>query len=219
MITANIINLVKSASALLANQKNIAFFKEEGYEDPDGFLNSLGVDSNLVLGGVFGGNVKEVLSGGKSGLENENFDNAVSFIFKNSPASASGSSDSRIFEHPLEYNVGDFSKDGRARNYIADHSIMLPETFNCVLYLPPVLYSSVVEEIDDLNKKKTLLRIITKGKTYRNMVLFRYEKPLTPDRLYRMPVTLHFKEIQLRYPKSEVSKNPSDSSGGRNVAQ
>ena len=219
MITANIINLVKSASALLANQKNIAFFEEASYEDPNGVLDRLGIDSNLILGGVFGGETKEVLSGGKTGIDVQALNDTASFIFKNSPASANGSSDSRVFEHPLEYNVGELAKDGRARNYIADHSIMLPETFNCVLYLPPVLYSSVVNEIDDLNRKKTLLRIITKGKTYRNMVLVRYEKSIAPDRLYRMPITLHFKEIQLRYPKSEVPKNASDASGGGKVSK
>lgn len=220
MISTNIINLVKSASALLGNQKNIAFFKEEGYEDPNGFLSRLGIDSNLILGGAFGGSVKEVLSGGKTGIDIATLDDAVSFIFKNSPASANGISDSRIFEHPLEYNTeGVSSKDGRARNYIADHSILLPETFNCVMYLPPVLFTSVIDEVDALNADKTLLRIITKGKVYRNMVLVRYEKPITPDKLYRMPITLHFREIQLRYPKSEVPKNASDSSGGMGVGQ
>ena len=212
MNTTNIINLVKTVGGVLLNQKNIAFFEEASYSEGNQTLGALGIDTNTVLGGAFS-DVKEILKGGKSGLDNALLDGAVSFIMKTSPANAKGSSSSQIFEHPLEYDISKNKIEG-AQNYIADHSIILPQTFDCVMYLPPFFYTSVLNEVDSLNRKKTLIRIVAKGKVYPNMVLMRYDNPYTPDKLHRLPISMHFREIQLVSTNTKKNKNPSDDSGG-----
>lgn len=213
MNTTNIINLVKTAGGVLLNQKNIAFFEEVGYLEGNKTLGALGIDTNTILGGVFG-DVKEILKGGKSGLDNALLDGAVSFIMKTSPASASGSSSSQVFEHPLEYDVSKNKLEG-AQNYIADHSIINPQTFDCVMYLPPFFYTSVLNEVNALTKNKTLIRIVAKGKVYPNMVLMKYENPYNPDKLHRLPISLHFREIQLVSTNTKKNKNPTDDGGGK----
>ena len=213
MNTTNIINLVKTVGGVLLNQKNIAFFEEVGYSEGNKTLGALGIDTNTLLGGVLS-DVKEVLKGGKSGLDNALLDGAVSFIMKTSPASASGSTNSQIFEHPLEYDVAKNKLEG-AQNYIADHSIILPQTFDCLMYLPPFFYESVLKEVDNLTRNKTLIRIIAKGKVYPNMALVKYDNPYNPDKLHRLPISLHFREIQLVNTKYKKNKNPSDDSGGK----
>lgn len=213
MNTANIINLAKSASSLLLNQKNVAFFEEANYQEGNSLLGALGIDTNTVAGGLFSGDVKEVLIGGKTGLS-DLVDAGVSFVFGNSVATADGITDSEIFKHPLEWNISGAKDTENARNYISDHSILKPEIFNCVMYLPAFFYTSVMQEVAELMQKKTLLRIVTRGKDYKYMVLRRYGHPMSPDRLHRMPIPLFFEQIQILYPKQSVALNETDAGGG-----
>ncbi len=204
MTLVNVINLLKTASGLILNQKNVAFYLEEFYEPPNSTLQKFGIDTNTVLGGIFSGKNKEVLVGGKSGL-GDVADSISAFILEAEPLSARGEKDSVIFDHPLEWDI---SKDNKtAQRFITDHSIVLPKTFDVALVLPSFLYTSVAKEIDELYMKKTLIRIITKAESYRNMVIKSVQQPLEVKRLSRLVYPIHFREIQCLYPDYKISKN------------
>lgn len=204
MTLVNAINLLKTASGLILNQKNVAFYLEEFYEPPNSTLQKFGIDTNTVLGGLFSGKNKEILVGGKSGL-GDVVDGITAFILEAEPLSARGEKDSQLFEHPLEWDISNDNKT--AQRFITDHSIILPKTFDVALVLPSFLYTSVAKEIDDLYMKHTLVRIITKAESYRNMVLKSTQQPLEVKRLSRLVYPLHFREVQCAFPYSKISKN------------
>ena len=64
MTLVNVINLLKTASGLILNQKNVSFYLEEFYEPPNSTLAKFGIDTNTVLGGLISGGNKEILVGG-----------------------------------------------------------------------------------------------------------------------------------------------------------
>ena len=191
MTLVNVINLLKTASGLILNQKNVSFYLEEFYEPPNSTLAKFGIDTNTVLGGVFRlGNVVDSIS---------------AILLEAEPLSATGEKDSQLFDQPLEWDI---SKDNKsAQRFITDHSIILPKTFDVALVLPSFLYTSVAKEIDELYMKKTLVRIITKAESYKNMVIKSVQQPLEVKRLSRLVYPIHFREIQCLYPDSKISKN------------
>ena len=204
MTLVNVINLLKTASGLILNQKNVSFYLEEFYEPPNSTLMKFGIDTNTVIGGLFSGGNKEILVGGKSGLGSV-VDSISAFILEAEPLSAKGEKSSQLFEHPLEWDI---SKDNKtAQRFITDHSIILPKTFDVALVLPSFLYTSIAKEIDDLLNTHTLVRVITKAESYRNMVLQSTQQPLEVRRLSRLVYPLHFREIQCLFPDSKISKN------------
>lgn len=204
MTLVNVINLLKTASGLILNQKNVAFYLEESYEPPNTTLQRFGIDTNTVLGGAFSGSTQEILVGGKSGLGSV-VDSISAFILETEPLSAKGGKDSILFDHPLEWDI---SKDNAtAQRFITDHSINTPKTFEVALVLPAYLYDSVAKEVDDFYRRHTLIRIITKSESYRNMVIKRADVPLEVRRLSRLIYHIQFREIQCLYPDSKISKN------------
>lgn len=207
---ASIISMLKTASGLALNQKNIAFFKE----DPNWEPNEFGV-FNFDTTPFLNSQVEEILTGGKSGLDSSLLDGLSAFILNTEPTEAQGVRSSRTFEHPLEWNANDAKEvstsDGErskysAQNFITDHSIELPATFYCGLAMPSFLYTSVIDELKELLSKKTLVRIVAKGDVYRNMVLLSFSKPLVLERLSRMVISTQWREIQLNYEDSKEAQ-------------
>lgn len=210
---ANAIQILKTASGQLLTQKYVAIYKELGYDDnaPNGTLDSLGVDTNQILGGAFS-EVSEVLTGGKfsesSGL---GFASGVaSFLLTTEVLSATVKESSKIMEHPLEIDVSNGNQ--RAQNYIADHSIVLPNEVSIRMAFPSMLYQSVYKEARDLFRQKTMLVVMTKANTYRRMVLTNFSHTEEPSTITRINFDFTFREIQGQYPVTNKSKDPQNAS-------
>lgn len=214
MELAQIISLVKAASGVLLNQKNVAFYEEATYKSGNSILGALGIDTNTVLGGVFSG-TKEVLIGGKIGADVGPLNSVASFILGNEPLEAGISLQSKIMEHPIEYNVrGSNSYKngiGAAQNFVVDHQIILPVEINVALVLPMMLYSAVIEEIQNLVYTKELLAIVTRAGVYRRMCLRGVSTQLKVENLSRMIFVLNFREIQIQFPTSKVAESDNNS--------
>lgn len=205
---ANIINLAKTASGLLLNQKNIAFFKEDNYSEGNGLLNMIGIDTNTVLGGVFSGTTEEILVGGKSAIDNNILNAVIAWAFENEPIQADGGSSVTAFTHPLEWNVSD-STQPNAQNFIADHSIRNPDTFTAMISTPNFFYTEVFNELNDLLNKQTLCAIVAKGRTYRNMTLRGFYPSYTVEKMSRIVVNTNWQETQMVYPMAKQSGVPT----------
>lgn len=220
MDLAQLINLVKSASSLLLNQKNVAFFEEVTYQSGNSVLGALGIDTNTVLGGIFSGDVVEVLKGGKLGdslgVDLGALDGIASFIMATEPLEATIGVQSQIMEHPLEIDVSagqDYQRGmSSAQSYLVDHQIILPSNVNVALVLPTFLYTSVLEEMANLIYTKKMLAIVTKAGVYRRQVLLSYDIPLRVETLSRMIVSLKFREIQITVNEAPVAEDPAHSS-------
>lgn len=207
MTLASAIDLIKTVEGIGLNQKNVAFFKEINYEEGNGFLSDLDIDTRTILGGAFT-KAEEILKGGKSSLGGA-VDEVISFALPTDLLQAQSSKTSRIFEHPLEWNASGDKLD-RAQNFIAEHSIEMPTAFSAGIILPSVFYSSVMNELSELFKTKTLCAIVCKGMTLRNMVLVEYSIPYTVERLSRLPVLTRWREIQGNYETSPVAASPDN---------
>ena len=205
---ANIINLAKTASGLLLNQKNIAFFKEDGYSEGNGLLNMIGIDTNTVLGGVFSGTTEEILVGGKSAIDNNILNAVIAWAFENEPIQADGGSSVTAFTHPLEWNVSD-STQPNAQNFITDHSIRNPDTVTAMISTPNFFYTEVFNELNDLLNKQTLCAIVAKGRTYRNMTLRGFYPSYTVEKMSRIVVNTNWQETQMVYPMAKQSGVPT----------
>lgn len=205
---ANIINLAKTASGLLLNQKNIAFFKEDGYSEGNGLLNMIGIDTNTVLGGVFSGTTEEILVGGKSAIDNNILNAVIAWAFENEPIQADGGSSVTAFTHPLEWDVSD-STQPNAQNFITDHSIRNPDTFTAMISTPNFFSTEVFNELNDLLNKQTLCAIVAKGRTYRNMTLRGFYPSYTEEKMSRIVVNTNWQETQMVYPMAKQSGVPT----------
>lgn len=215
MELAQIISLAKAASGVLLNQKNVAFFEEATYEAGNSFLGALGIDTNTVLGGVFSGDTKEVLVGGKVSADAGIVNSIASFILGNEPLEAGVTMQSKVMEHPIEYNVRGAkeykSGIGAAQNFVADHQIILPVEINVALVLPMMLYTAVIEEIQNLIYTKKLLSIVTRAGVYRRMCLLGMTTQLRVENLSRMVFVLRFREIQVQFPASKTASSDNNS--------
>lgn len=205
---ANVVNALKVASGLLLNQKNVAFFKEEGYEEGNGLLNALGIDTNTVLGGIFSGTTEEILVGGKGADSLGAANGVLAFLFEVEPLQAQGGRATTVFSHPLEWNVRD-KKAPSAQNFVTEHIIENPATFTTVLVMPPLLYTSVFQEMRTLLSKGTLVVIAAKGEVYRNMMLVGHSPAYTVEQIGRIVVATTWKEAQMVYPEAKQSSDPN----------
>lgn len=206
---ANVVNALKVASGLLLNQKNVAFFKEEGYEEGNGLLNALGIDTNTVLGGIFSGTTEEILVGGKGGESLGSAVNAVlAFLLEVEPLQAQGGRATTVFSHPLEWNVRD-KKAPSAQNFVTEHIIENPATFTAVLVMPSMLYTSVFQELKTLLSKGTLVVITAKGEVYRNMILTNFSPAYTVEQIGRIVIATTWREAQMVYPEAKQSSDPN----------
>lgn len=220
MDLSQIINLVKSASGLLLNQKNVAFFEETTYKKGNSVLDALGIDTNTILGGVFNGDVTEVLKGGKIeetlGIDIGALDGVASFLLGTEPLEAAVGVQSTIMEHPLEMDLtaGEEYRHGitAAQGFLVEHQIILPTHIEVALVLPTFLYSSVLEELSNLIYTKRMLTIVTKAGVYPRQVLLSYDIPLRIETISRMVVMLKFREIQITANNSPEVKNPNNAS-------
>lgn len=215
MNLSQIISLAKTASDLVLNQKNVSFFEEATYQKGNSTLNAFGIDTNTVLGGVFSGDVVEVLKGGTVG-GGDVADGIASFILSTEPLEAGIVMSSEVMQHPIEYNIarGKEYKEGinSAQNFIADHQIIQPIQFKVALVLPSYLYTSVIEEINTLMKTKKLLSIVTKAGTYRRMCLRGASNAMKVENISRLIFELTFREIQIQFPETAQSLSPNNAS-------
>lgn len=213
MDLGNAIQLLKTASGLLLSQKYVAIYEEATYSEGNGFLGALGIDTNQALFGAFSGEVKEVLKGGTLSDSLSFLNGIASYLMSTEVLSANVRQDSRIMEHPLEISM-DYGQKGytNAQNYIADHSIILPNSLTIRMAFPSMLYQSVYTEAEKLWKNKTMLLIQTKAATYRRMVLKGFSHTEEPSTISRMNFDFNFREIQAQYPVSNQSKTPNNSS-------
>lgn len=216
MTLANAINLLKTASGLILNQKNVAFFREENYSEGNPILGALGIDTNTALGGLFSGDVKEVLVGGKSDTLGGVVSAIASFILNAEPLQAEGGRSVRNFEHPLEANISSNKKGdagfAAAQNFITDHSIVMPSTFTCGIVFPTFLYTDLIKEMKNILYNRTLIAIVCKGDTYRNMTLVGYRHIMTVENISRMLFSLQWQETQIKYPLQSQSSDGSNAS-------
>lgn len=206
---SNIINVLKTASGLILNQKNVAFFKEEGYEEGNGLLGAFGIDTNTVLGGLFSGTTQEILVGGKGGDALGDVVNSVlAYALEVEPLQAQGGHSTTLFSHPLEWNVKDKNAPS-AQNFVTEHSIENPDTFSALLVMPTYLYTSVFTELKTLKSQTTLVVISAKGEVYRNMVLVNYSPAYTVERLSRIVISTSWRQVQMVYPQKNQTSDPN----------
>jgi len=210
------IQILKTATGLIFSQKNFAVYKEIGYEEPNGLLNELGVNTNQFLGGLFSGSTEEVLRGGKIGSSIDEF---LSYLIETEPISCTISQPTRVFEHPLETNIGKGALGSQAnqiyasqQNFIADHSIVLPISINVQIAFPRLLFRSVDKELNRMNKEKWLLAIVSRANVYHNMIVENFSHSEEPNTIDRMIYTINFREIQAQYPLANIVKKPDDKS-------
>ena len=211
MNSINFINLAKFASGLLLNQKNLAFYKEAGFEAQGGVLGEIGVDTSTILGGILSDN-EEILKGGIYGDGiTEVVDGVTQFVFSTEPITASFQESSRTMSHPLEWNIANGNNQlGTAQNYIADHSIVLPSRVSVNMAMPYYLYKSLHREMQELKDKKTLIAIVSKMNVYHNMVLTNFSYQMDARTVSRVVYKLDFEEIQVKYPQEKVARNEDD---------
>lgn len=215
----NIIQLLKTASGLIFSQKNLAIYKELSYKEPNSLLNSVGIDTNQILGGLFG-EVEEVLAGGSfGGAVASQVNEALSFLLETEPMSITIAQPTRIFEHPLETNIGKNTNASdvsavykNQQNFIADHSIVLPIVMNLKLVLPKMFYQSVDKQLNRMNKEKWLLVVVSRANVYHNMVVQQFSHTEEPNTFDRMIYDIQLREIQAEYPLANIVKNADDES-------
>lgn len=136
-------------------------------------------------------------------------------IFSTAILSCDIAEDSQLMEHPIESGYK-----------ITDNKIFNPVEIDIRLALPSYSYKSVYNELRDLYQKSPLLRIKTRGKYYKNMVLQGMPHQENVENFDKLVFDLHFKEVMIVEPKyiklpAKQLKNPENSDTqklGKNVS-
>lgn len=198
MASINAVNLLTNAAGFLLNQKEIAFYDELTYEEPNETASALGVNTNQVLFGAFGGKTKEIFAGGKitqGGSVLSDIANGVaSFLTSTAIMSLKVNRTSQIMRHPLE--------SGR---FIADHYIIPPKTISAEIAMPSYLYESVYKELEDYFENKKPIVVLTKLTTIRHMYLVSIPHDITPRNIDRPSVQITLEEAL--FPTNRQPKN------------
>ena len=111
-------------------------------------------------------------------------------VFSSAIMSCDIAEDSQLMEHPVESGYK-----------ITDNKIFNPVEIDIRLALPSYYYKAVYNELKDIYEKSTLLRIKTRGKYYKNMVLQAMPHQENVENFDKLVFDLHFKEVMIVYPK------------------
>ena len=136
-------------------------------------------------------------------------------IFSTAIISCDVAEDSELMEHPVESGFK-----------VTDNKIFNPVEIDIRLALPSYMYQSVYNELRDLYQNSTPLRIKTRGKYYKNMILQGIPHQEHAENFDKLVFDLHFKEVifvepkYIKLPASQL-KNPENSDTqklGKNVS-
>lgn len=198
MANINLVNLLTNATGFLLNQKEIAFYDELSYQEPNDTLNALGVNTNQVAFGAFSGKTKEIFAGGKisdgTGVLSDFANGFSSFVTSTAVLNINLNRTSQIMRQPLE--------DGK---FIADHFIIPPMVCTAEIAMPSYLYESVYKEMLDYYQTKKPIVILTKLAVIRHMYLCSMPHNITPRNIDRPTISITLEEAL--FPTNKQPKN------------